>query len=217
MGHELRNPLGVISNAVYYLKLIQPDASDKVKQYHHILESEVQTATKIITDLLDFARVKYVDREALAASQLAAEILQRHPAPPNVTIVQDFDASLPRLYADQDQMMQVLGNLLVNAYQAMPEGGQLTIGGEHAVRGEKTGVAIHMIDTGVGIPPENMEKIFDPLFTTKPRGIGMGLAVCKKLIEANNGHIEVQSEPGQGSTFTVWLPAYEKRIANSNP
>jgi PAS domain S-box-containing protein len=213
VSHELRNPLGVIANAVYYLKMIQPDASEKIKQYHTILEEETRAAEKIISDLFDFSRDMYVDREAIAAPELAHNILQRHPAPPGVNVAQDFEASLPRLYADSYQMTQVLGNLIVNAYQAMPKGkgGEVTIRGRRSTLDNQPAVAISVSDSGVGIPPENMEKIFEPLFTTKPRGIGLGLAVCKKLVEANNGRIEVQSESGQGSTFTIVLPARKEK------
>jgi PAS domain S-box-containing protein len=207
VGHGLRNPLGVIANAVYYLKMIQPEASDKVKQYHAILEEQTRAAEKIITDLLDYSRDLYVDRESLVASELAASVLQRNPASPGVKVEQDFEASLPRLYADSYQMTQVLSHLIVNAYQAMPKGGELTIRGRRSSLEEQPAVAISVSDTGKGIPPENMDKIFEPLFTTKPRGIGLGLAVCKKLVEANGGRIEVQSEPGQGSVFIVYLPA----------
>jgi signal transduction histidine kinase len=99
-------------------------------------------------------------------------------------------------------MIQVLGNLTVNACQAMKDGGQLSF--FSALKNDM--ITIIVKDSGVGIPPENMSKLFEPLFTTKIKGIGLGLAVSRKLIEANGGRIEVQSELGVGSTFTVWLP-----------
>jgi signal transduction histidine kinase len=113
-----------------------------------------------------------------------------------------FPASLPQVQVDPRQMEQVLGNLVVNAFQAMPQGGKLTL----SAKKKGTEIALAVADTGVGIPPENMPKLFEPLFTTKLKGIGLGLAVCKKLAEANSGRIEVQSEPGKGSTFTLYLP-----------
>ena len=100
-------------------------------------------------------------------------------------------------------MEQVLGNLVVNACQAMAEGGKLTI----SASAKKDLAAIAVKDTGTGISPENMKKLFEPLFTTKVKGIGLGLAVSRKLAEANGGRIEAQSERGKGSTFTIFLPA----------
>ena len=206
VGHELRNPLAVINNAVYYLKLVQPDADDKTRQYFGMIEREVRTAEKIITDLLDFARIKSVDREPVVISKLVQSVLERFPVPESVTATFKLPADLPPVYADPRQMEQVLGNLVVNACQAMDEGGKLTI----SAKRQKELVAIAVIDTGTGITPENMKKLFEPLFTTKLKGIGLGLAVSKKLAEANDGRIEVQSEPGKGSTFTIFLPVYQK-------
>ena len=210
VGHELRNPLAVINNAIYYLKLIQPDADEKVRKYHSMIEHEVHNSEKIITDLLDFARVKSVDREELAVPELVQRVLERFPVPESIKAVLEFSPGLPKIYADLRQMEQVLGNLVVNACQAMvstssatlAEGGTLTISANQ----EKDLVAIAVKDTGSGITPENMQKLFEPLFTTKPKGIGLGLVVSRKLAEANGGCIEVQSEVGKGSTFTLYLP-----------
>ena len=204
MGHELRNPLAVIKSAVYYLKLVQPDADDKTSQYFDMIEREVRTSEKIITDLLDFARNSSGERESISIPELVRLTLERFPVPQPISIVLELPADLPKLYVDPRQMEQVLGNLVVNACQAMGESGKLTIS---AKRQEEL-VAIAVKDTGAGITPENMQKLFEPLFTTKPKGIGLGLAVSRKLAEANEGRIEVQSEPGKGSTFTLYGPVY---------
>ncbi|HVM72050.1 MAG TPA: PAS domain S-box protein [Anaerolineales bacterium] len=207
VGHELRNPLAVINNAVYYLKLVQPEADEKVRKYHSVIEHEVNIAEKIITDLLDFARIKSVDREALAVPELARTVLERFPAPESITTVLEFPEDLPHIFVDPRQMEQVLGNLVVNACQAMGNGGQLTIRGQVSAFGDgQPAVSVQVSDTGSGITPENMGKLFEPLFTTKPKGIGLGLAVSRKLVEANGGCVEVQSLPGQGATFTLFLP-----------
>ncbi len=103
-------------------------------------------------------------------------------------------------------MGQVMQNLITNAIQAMPAGGSLTIRGG---RDDEGMIGLEVADTGGGISPENMEKLFQPLFTTKAKGIGLGLVVCKNLVEANGGRIEVKSAPGQGTTFTVTLPVAE--------
>jgi signal transduction histidine kinase len=211
VGHELRNPLGIINNAAYYLRLIQPQADEKVKEYLGIIEHETRTADKIITDLLDFSRIKSLDREAVHVSRLIDQTLVRFPAAENVKVTIHIPEDLPSVVADPQHMIQVLGNLVVNACQAMTSHSSVTGGLKTRVltisatrKGKEIAIAVK--DTGMGIPPENLGKLFEPLFTTKPKGIGLGLAVSKKLVEANGGRIDVQSEPGKGSTFTVFLP-----------
>ncbi len=215
VGHELRNPLGIISNAIYYLKYIQPDADEKVKQYHAMIEQEVHTSEKIISDLLDFARLDSTDRETLSVRELVQRTLTRFTVPPSIQTSLEISEDLPKVFADLRQMEQVLGNLTVNACQAMTlkdpatgaaMGGVLTI----SARQQKGMVGIAVKDTGTGITPENMAKIFEPLFTTKSKGIGLGLPVSRKLAEANGGRIEVKSELGKGSTFTLFLPVEGK-------
>jgi len=208
VGHELRNPLAVINNAVYFLKLIQPQADEKVKEYLRLIERETHNADKIINDLLDFSRVKSMQREPASVADLLARVLERFPAPAAVQVTLDLPGDLPPVYADPRQVEQVLGNLVVNACQAMPQGGQLSVFSEQCSVDSEQWVLIRVKDTGVGIPPENLDKIFEPLFTTKVKGIGLGLAVSQKLIEANGGRLEVQSAPGMGSTFTLYLPVY---------
>jgi PAS domain S-box-containing protein len=217
VGHELRNPLGVINNAIYYLKLVQPDADEKVRSYHAMIEQEVHTAEKIISDLLDFARIKSMDREPVAIHELVQRVLVRYPVPASVEVSQNIPSDLPRVFADSRHLEQVLGNLVVNAYQAMAahtslgqtgstdtqDGGRLTI--TACQQGEMILIAVK--DNGVGIPPQNMNKLFEPLFTTKTTGIGLGLAVSQKLAEANGGRIEFESELGKGATFTLYIPA----------
>jgi PAS domain S-box-containing protein len=211
VGHELRNPLAVINSAIYYLKLVQPDADAKIKQYLGIIDQEVRNSDKIITDLLDFARIKSVDREIISVSSLVNQTLQRFPVPPSIEIALDIPSDLPRVFVDPRQIIQVLGNLTVNACQAMapsdmPNGGQLSL----CSRVQNDMINIVVKDTGVGISAENMKKLFEPLFTTKTKGIGLGLAVSQKLIEANGGRIEVESEAGVGSSFSVYLPIYKE-------
>jgi signal transduction histidine kinase len=123
--------------------------------------------------------------------------------PENVQVATQLEEALPPTPADPDQLAQVLGNLTLNAVQAMPQGGRLDI---QSLIPSPGWVAVSISDTGVGIPPENLHKLFEPLFTTKARGIGLGLALVKSLVEGHGGKVEVESEVGQGSTFTVSLP-----------
>ena len=211
VGHELRNPLGVISNAVYFLKMTQPDANETILDYLDIIEKETRTSDKIVTDLLDFTRIKSVDREPADVSDLIHQTLRRYPVPAAVEVQLDLPAGLPPVYADMRQVVQVLGNLVTNACQAisLPDGAPLA--GKLTLSASRQGdmIAIAVQDTGMGIPPENMGKLFEPLFTTKTKGIGLGLAVSQKLAEANGGRVEARSTLGQGSTFTVYLPVYQ--------
>lgn len=212
VGHELRNPLSVINNALYFLRLIQPEAGEQVREYLGIIATETRNAEKIITDLLDFSRIKSVDLEPVAAAELFERTLERFPVPQHIRLHLDLPVDLPRLQIDPRQMTQVLGNLVVNACQAMTSGvsAEATDGGDlilsAAPAAEAGYLVISICDTGPGIPPENLKKLFEPLFTTKPRGIGLGLAVSKKLVEANSGRIEVESRVGQGTTFRLILP-----------
>jgi len=206
VGHELRNPLGIISNAVYYLKMIHPDADDTTQEYMDIISSEIRNSEKIISDLLDFSRVKQGKREEIAVTELVTQALDRQAPPDRIEVVRDLPAGLLSVHVNARQIVQILTNLLSNAYQAMPEGGILTV---HAEDGGGT-VRLSVSDTGSGISEGDMEKIFEPLFTSRARGIGLGLAVSRNLIEGNGGTIEVRSKEGRGSTFTVTLPTREE-------
>ncbi len=211
VGHELRNPLSVINSAIYYLKMIQPDAGDDVKEYLGIIDQEVRTADKIITDLLDFSRIKSVDREAVSVSELIRRTLERFPVPESVAVTIDVPPDLPQVFVDVHHMTQVLGNLTVNACQAMTSSNESTlIVGQLSLYStvQNDMINITVKDNGVGISAENMNKIFEPLFTTKTKGIGLGLAVSQKLVAANEGRIEVESEAGKGTSFHVYLPIY---------
>jgi PAS domain S-box-containing protein len=206
VAHDLRNPLSVISSAVYYLKMVQSDAEDIVVEYLDMIDDEIRTADRIVTDLLDFARDKTVVPRAVDLDEVVAHVLDRMPSPQGISLAIQIPEHLPQVHVDSGHLKQILTNLITNAYQAMPEGGILSLRASTVDRR----VQLDVSDTGKGIPPENMDKIFAPLFTTKSRGIGLGLAICQKLIEANQGDISVTSEEGEGSTFTITLPIYQE-------
>jgi len=213
IAHELRNPLGVITNAVTYLKMIQPEADQKVQEYLEIIRSETLTSEKIIAELLDFTRMKSAERSAVSISDIIDRALARNPAPETVKVDIQIPQNLSPAYVNGSQIEQVIGNLLTNAYQAMPDGGKLSMrAGISLMPGTKeSSIMIIVKDTGEGIAPENLEKIFEPLFTTRVKGIGLGLAISQKLIEVNHGKITVKSKPGKGSIFTLYLPVAEEK------
>jgi PAS domain S-box-containing protein len=223
VSHELRNPLGIINNAVYLLKLMHPEADEKTREYLGIIKHEIDNSLHIITGLLDFARSKPPQAKPVKASRLIEASLKKCAIPNNVTVVSTIPPKLPLLMVDPRQMEQVLHNLIINSIQAMPDGGSLCVsaqqvqGSEFKVQGNNEQrttnsepnanfVELSVKDSGEGIKPEHMEKLFQPLFTTKPKGIGLGLVVCKNLVEGNGGRIEVTSELGRGSIFRLILP-----------
>jgi PAS domain S-box-containing protein len=208
IGHELRNPLGAISNAVYFLNMVLEEPDPEVKETLEILQKEVKTSEVIISSLLDFARTKAPTRRKVDINDVVQEALSRATVPANVEVVSQLDETLPIILADPDQLGQVFGNIILNAVQAMPEGGQLIVKTSEVPEKlpKSEWVAVSFADTGVGIPEESLERLFEPLFTTKAKGIGLGLAVTKTLVEGHGGTIEVESEMGVGTTFTVRLP-----------
>ena len=224
VGHELRNPLGVISNAVYYLKMVQPEANEKIRKHHGIIEQELHNATRIVSDLLDYAREITTEPQPASVTELVEYTLSCFPVPASISIKIKIPADLPQVYADTLHVKQILGNLVTNACQAMAtpsldtKAGSATMSGRCkltiSAQQKKQMVAIAVKDTGTGIIPENLPKLFEPLFSTKVTGIGLGLAVSKKLAEANGGRIEVKSQAGKGSTFTLYLPVLSSDMGN---
>jgi len=237
MAEELRQPLGTISNAAYFLNMVIEAPEPEVKEMLEIMEKEVKTSERIISSLLDFARPQPPIRRIVDVNEVVRETLSCAAVPDNVEVVSQLEEPLPTVLADPDQLAQVFGNLILNGVQAMtlptavgtPEGGRLVVktsagarlsSAEASVkptgvsgRGDPPGrpewVAVSFTDTGMGISEENMGKLFEPLFTTKPKGSGLGLPLAKTLVEGHGGSIEVESEVGKGSSFTVKLPARE--------
>ena len=202
VGHELRNPLGVMTNAVYYLEMIQADAPTDVQEYLGILRAQIGLAEKIVGDLLDFSRIRPPRRDIVAAADVVAAQQARLTVPPGVTVAVDVPAGLPRVSIDSVQTGQILFNLLVNALQALEgRGGTIRVGSSVT----DTHVLLHVEDDGPGVPANLRAKIFEPLFTTKARGIGLGLAVSRSLAEANEGTL-ILEESGPGARFTLSMP-----------
>src|SRR6266508_1187888 len=198
VSHELRNPLGVIKNSVYYLKMVMPE-DERVRKHLGILEREVATATRIITGMLDFARITPAKRVRTDLNGLVRDELDRLPIPDSIQVEQDLAENLRAVMVDPDQILLILSNLMSNAIQAMPEGGVLTV----RTRPLEGTLEVTVADTGSGIAPDHLQRIFEPLFTTKSKGIGLGLSLAKRLAEANGGTIRVESALGHGSRFTV--------------
>lgn len=209
VGHELRNPLGVMNNAVYYLQTVLADADENTREYLAIIKDEIAVSERIVSDLLDSVRTRPPHPEMAGIAQLLEQVLRKCAIPPSVIVKLEIPAMLPVLRIDVLQIQQVFRNLICNGVEAMPEGGTLEI---RARENEAAGtVTVNVRDTGAGMTAEQLGKLFQPLFTTKAHGIGLGLVIVKNLVEANGGRIEVQSEAGKGSLFSVTLPAVDGR------
>ena len=207
VGHELRNPLGVMTNAIYYLGVVLKDAPAEIREYLDILRTQIRLSEKIVGDLLDFARIRPPQYESVSVKKIVDEQLQRAGPLEGVAVKHDFPPDLPFVRVDRVQIGQVVLNLITNALQAMNgDGANLTFRGRHVGAGF---VRLDVIDTGTGMTPEQMRKLFEPLFTTKARGIGLGLAVSRGLVQANGGDISADSSPGAGTTMSISLPAVD--------
>jgi len=204
MGHELRNPLGVMNNAVYFLQAVLTEADETTREYLGIIKEEIADAERIISDLQDAVRTKPPRPDEIDVAELVGQTLRKYDIPASVTVKLDIPKTLSAIRADPVHMHQVLRNLISNAVEAMPEGGTLDIRADDSRQKE---LRISIKDSGGGMTPETQARLFEPLFTTKARHIGLGLAVVKNLTQANGGRVEAESVPGRGSTFTVVLPS----------
>lgn len=221
MGNELRNPLGVMNNAVFYLQSVMPNADAAIREYLDIIKHEIERSQRIISDVLDYYHIQTPRSKPMPVNELVERSLKVSTVPENIRLHADIQPPAPVIMVDPEQMEQVLRNLIANAVQAMPDGGELRIAAHRAGPGPMPArqqewqpqepyqvdhLEISVADTGEGIAPEIMESIFQPLFTTRSRGIGLGLSICKSFVEANGGRITVSSESGKGTTFIVSLP-----------
>ena len=216
VGHELRNPLGAIKNAGFYIRRRVtntdiPSTEPRVIEFLDIIDEEVNSANKVITDLLGFSRVAKPTVAPANIAGIIEDALRYTPVPENIKLTKDINNGLPMVMVDGEQIKQVFLNITLNALQAMGEkGGRLDI----RARDKGKFVEVEFIDSGGGIPDQIKDKIFDPLFTTKAKGVGLGLSVCKTIMERHEGDIKVKSQVGQGTTFTISLPT-EKVLATS--
>ncbi len=167
-----------------------------------IMETEIDAADKIISYILGFARIKEPTLQDVDINSVLQETLAKADISKTIKVQAHLGENFPKLKVDVLQIKQVFSNLISNALQAMPQGGELIV----TTGKTNTSLSIAFSDTGVGISKENLNKLFNPLFTTKAKGIGLGLIICQIIVEGHRGKIEVVSQEGKGSTFTVTLP-----------
>ncbi len=206
ISHELRNPLGVIDSSAYYLKTKLKDADEKVHQHLDRIKLSVTSSTAIIQSLLDLTRMKEPQLARLDLVRVISDGIATSRVPGTVGVIEDFAGQEIAVNGDGEQLRMACRNIVRNAEEAMDDQGTLTV----TVRSTADGQAeVSFADTGPGIPPENLEKVFQPLFSTKARGIGFGLSIAKMIVDRHGGTIEAKSEPGEGATIVIRLPLAE--------
>ena len=202
IAHEIRNPLNAIKTSAYYLLNANNPSDEKIAEHLDRIDRQVSLIDNVVTALSDVARLPEANLKPVDIASVLRAAVHSIQLPAGIVVEYDFAADLPPVMVDDSQIVIAIKNLIRNARDAMPEGGTLTI---RARPEEENLVSVSVGDTGIGIEPEQMNKIMEPLFTTKARGIGLGLAITVSIIEKNRGSLAVESRPGEGSCFTVLL------------
>ncbi|MGD6852494.1 MAG: PAS domain S-box protein [Candidatus Bathyarchaeia archaeon] len=208
VGHDLRNPLQTLTGELYLAKsdvdsLAPGEAKSNLQESIQVIEEQVGYMDKIVSDLQAFVQPVKIDREPVNLKDLIFHVLETVTVPSNIMVETQFLGHFSQIKADPQLLKRVLINLVTNAVQAMPNGGNINITAQVKPQGQ---ISVTVQDTGVGIPEKIKKQIFTPLFTTKPRGQGFGLAVCKRVIEAHGGSICFESTEGRGAQFQIQFP-----------
>jgi PAS domain S-box-containing protein len=206
VAHEIRNPIGVIKNSVYYLNLKLKDTSnEKIAKHLKIMERNINSADRIISDLLEIGRNKSSHLESTGLDTILESTFARLIIPKDIEVIKKLD-KIPKVQVDPEHIERLFLNIIQNAFAAMPQGGKLTI--QLSISGNY--IEISFQDSGEGIPKENLQKLFTPLFTTKTKGLGLGLIICRQIVEAHKGEIKISSNVGEGTLVVIRLPLLEK-------
>jgi len=210
ISHELRNPLGVIDSSVYYLKMRLKDADEKVSQHLERIKSSVNTSTSIIQSLLNLTRMKKPVMSKHELKSLVSDSINPSNVPDTVKVNRHFPEEEVLVHVEKEQIRMAIKNIVKNAVDAMKEKGTLTV----TVQKDRDGRGeVCFQDTGSGIESDHIEKVFQPLFSTKAQGIGFGLSISRMIVENHEGTIRVESKPGQGAKFIISLPIYEEKVS----
>ncbi|MBD3184445.1 GHKL domain-containing protein [Candidatus Poribacteria bacterium] len=212
LAHEIKNPLNTMRLNLQLLEedLKKQEKIDKAKALKKVstLSREVDRQEKALNEFLRLARLPTPDFHSTDLIELLNELLEfigPETKQHNIEIVKDFQKDIPRIELDSSQIRQSLLNVILNANQAMPEGGILTV----KIYSSGNYVVIEISDTGQGIPEDRIDKIFDLFYSTKKTGTGLGLSIVKRIVNLHNGDINVESQPGEGTTFFINLPIYQ--------
>lgn len=204
LAHEIHNPLQALNNCIELVMDFPLDADER-QSYLETIREEIERLSQISVGILDFARLREVRRvptDIFTALRHALAIANQQLRQGNIHVRLELTESLPPIFASPDQIEQVFLNLIINATEQMPAGGELTI----SVRKSKKFLEVRFKDTGDGIPPERLQLIFEPFFTTKTEGTGLGLAISQKIIRQHKGELSAKNSPEGGAVFSVVLP-----------
>ena len=209
IAHEIRNPLTSINILVHSLR--EKSFDERVhREDLRVIDEEIHRINQIVDQFLRFARPApplFRESEIPPLFEETLQLLKLQVEKQGLTVRKEFPP-LPPILMDREQMKQVVLNLLLNAIQAMPSGGHLRLGGQ--VLEDNRWVQFSIQDSGTGIPPEDMKKLFDPFFSTKEGGVGLGLSIAHRIVDQHRGKIEIESTPGQGTRINLWLPISQK-------
>jgi PAS domain S-box-containing protein len=207
VGHDLRNPLSGIKNAAYYLQKKDMCQASRSREMLDVIDMCVNHSNKIINDLLEYSRELNLDKENSSLGELIRDAFALVKVPDSIKVRSFYDSEFV-LNVDSEKMQRVFVNLIKNSIDAMPEGGEISIRSKVS----KDFLELSFVDNGIGISDDVLPKLFMPLFTTKAQGMGFGLAICKRIIDAHGGKIMVETFRGKGTTFKITLPIETSRI-----
>jgi two-component system sensor kinase FixL len=202
IAHEIRNPLNAIKTSAYYLLNASNASAAKVREHLTRIDRQVTLADNAVTALSDFARLPEPERKPVPLEDLLRSVVSSIGMPDEIEVSIDVPVGTPEVFVDENQIPIVFRNLLRNARDAMPEGGRIVISAAKVDDHVRVAVA----DNGEGMTPDVVQRVMEPLFTTKARGMGLGLAISRAIIQKHDGRLEVASEYRRGSTFSVELP-----------
>lgn len=206
IAHEIRNPLNAVKMSAYFLLRAKNPSSEKVREHLERIDRQVTMIDSVVTALSDVAKLPEANLKPTDPAALLRTAASSIGLPGDVKVEWELPDRLPLVLTDENQVLIAIMNLIRNARDAMADGGVMTLGVGR--QGDQVGLFVK--DTGDGIPIENMQRIMEPLFTTKARGMGLGLSITKAIVEKNQGRLDVESRLEEGSCFTIWLQPAEE-------
>lgn len=203
VSHEIKTPLAVIQNSTTFLsERISQAGDEKARKHLAIIGSQVDSLRSIITGVLDYTRARELKPQKGSLESLVRNVMVSLPLPGGVEVSIQGNGPFPDMYFDAEEVKQAVRNVVMNALEAMPKGGRLSVW----VRNERNGVLLEFSDTGVGISEEALVRVWEPFYTSKGTGTGLGLAVVKKIMDRHRGEVDLKSVPGKGTTVGLWFP-----------